>query len=126
MLFYANLQVIYSAPRVSVWSCRHQLVLVLGRLCKLYHGTEMNQSSLNHFSNTAHRYDMLAISALTEQQYVKNKTIKPLSRTMPMCWCEDCHCSMCCKFHGAAFTIFGEVNAEDFRYQQACKAPERD
>ncbi len=114
MLFYANLQVIYSAPRVSVWSCQHQLVL--GRVCTLYHGTEMNQSSLNHFSNTAHRYDMLAISALTEQQYVKNKTIKSLSRTM----------LMCCKFHGAAFTIFGEVKAEDFRYQQVCKAPERD
>jgi len=27
-----------------------------------------------------------------------------------------CHCTMCRKFHGAAFATFGEVKAEDFRW----------
>jgi hypothetical protein len=27
-----------------------------------------------------------------------------------------CHCSMCRKFHGAAFATFGEARAEDFRW----------
>ncbi|MEZ8140574.1 ribulose phosphate epimerase [Enterovibrio norvegicus FF-33] len=27
-----------------------------------------------------------------------------------------CHCSMCRKFHGAAFATFGEVKAESFRF----------
>ena len=27
-----------------------------------------------------------------------------------------CHCSMCRKFHGAAFATFGEVAIEDFRW----------
>jgi len=27
-----------------------------------------------------------------------------------------CHCSMCRKFHGAAFATFGEVASEDFRW----------
>ena len=27
-----------------------------------------------------------------------------------------CHCSMCRKFHGAAFATFGEVRAEDFSW----------
>lgn len=29
-----------------------------------------------------------------------------------------CHCSMCRKFHGAAFATYGEVNALDFRWVQ--------
>lgn len=29
-----------------------------------------------------------------------------------------CHCSMCRKFHGAAFATFGEVKAADFRWLQ--------
>ncbi len=29
-----------------------------------------------------------------------------------------CHCSMCRKFHGAAFATFGEVRHEDFRWVQ--------
>lgn len=29
-----------------------------------------------------------------------------------------CHCSMCRKFHGAAFATYGEVNASDFRWIQ--------
>ncbi|CZF85735.1 GFA family protein [Grimontia marina] len=27
-----------------------------------------------------------------------------------------CHCSMCRKFHGAAFATFGEAKEEDFRF----------
>ncbi len=27
-----------------------------------------------------------------------------------------CHCSMCRKFHGAAFSTFGEAGTEDFRW----------
>ena len=27
-----------------------------------------------------------------------------------------CHCSMCRKFHGAAFSTFGEANVNDFRW----------
>ena len=27
-----------------------------------------------------------------------------------------CHCTMCRKFHGAAFATFGEVKAENFRW----------
>lgn len=27
-----------------------------------------------------------------------------------------CHCTMCRKFHGAAFTTFGEAKAADFRW----------
>ncbi len=27
-----------------------------------------------------------------------------------------CHCSMCRKFHGAAFATFGEAKAEHFRW----------
>lgn len=27
-----------------------------------------------------------------------------------------CHCSMCRKFHGAAFATFGEARSEDFRW----------
>ncbi|WP_020395011.1 GFA family protein [Thiolinea disciformis] len=27
-----------------------------------------------------------------------------------------CHCSMCRKFHGAAFATYGEAKAEDFRW----------
>lgn len=29
-----------------------------------------------------------------------------------------CHCSMCRKFHGAAFATFGEVKQENFRWLQ--------
>ncbi|MFZ0487315.1 MAG: GFA family protein [Arenicellales bacterium] len=29
-----------------------------------------------------------------------------------------CHCSMCRKFHGAAFSTYGEANASDFRWVQ--------
>lgn len=29
-----------------------------------------------------------------------------------------CHCSMCRKFHGAAFATFGEAKAGDFRWTQ--------
>ena len=29
-----------------------------------------------------------------------------------------CHCSMCRKFHGAAFATFGEVAVEDFKWLQ--------
>ncbi len=27
-----------------------------------------------------------------------------------------CHCTMCRKFHGAAFATYGEARAEDFRW----------
>lgn len=29
-----------------------------------------------------------------------------------------CHCSMCRRFHGAAFATYGEVKAEDFHWLQ--------
>lgn len=28
----------------------------------------------------------------------------------------NCHCSMCRKFHGAAFATFGEANTENFKW----------
>jgi hypothetical protein len=34
----------------------------------------------------------------------------------------NCHCSMCRRFHGAAFSTYAKVDAEDFRWLRGAEA----